>query len=688
MSPWARFTRRCTALAVAVASGWGCRSTSDAPRAHIVVEFETTVPAGSIVLSPSSLASRAKLVGRRLVLDVPLAQHASGVTVQTPDACPVHIDTASLASGQTSYHQAKAWIHLPAPQPEVGPGAPLRVEVIAGCPEARQGRVDWRVVEGTVYDLKTHARGFSLSARMPELEELYGAAVPHGLAPVAPRQQGKVVLEARFALANHVGVQQYSASALSRSRGLPNVPVDASVLLGGEGWQLRDAPPGAHSPLRDRGSHALLRPDVAGHWVLENPSGEQLSLRSAAYDQVALDCTRASCHSELSDHSAGGMSTVMTRGLAGKLGPDYDVECALPCHAVGEPGLADGGFDAVARELRIEPSSLADYHDLPPALQRLSNVGCLGCHGPGAIPEPEARWAILRSDVCAYCHDAPPRYGHVKAWRRSAMSRADANPALAEQPGCGRCHTTHGFLAMVDAAPSSFRAPPTGLRLGIGCVACHDVHQRDPSPSLLRALPAPAVAEHLDATRAPQSRVCLNCHAPLADTQAPGGAPAASAAALWLGRGGFDAQGEELVGPAPHAMAPAGCMSCHIGSGDLGRGGNHDFTASGASCARCHQRTPEPADPHPRALDLLERVARSTPALASLLAERQQAPWHARPVPLDLATVAGRAAYNLLLIAEDPAAGIHNPAYAKLLLDQTEEMLAPSGGARRPVPHE
>ena len=34
---------------------------------------------------------------------------------------------------------------------------------------------------------------------------------------------------------------------------------------------------------------------------------------------------------------------------------------------------------------------------------------------PGALPE--ARWSILRADVCAYCHDAPPRYGHVEGWR-------------------------------------------------------------------------------------------------------------------------------------------------------------------------------------------------------------------------------------------------------------------------------
>jgi hypothetical protein len=138
------------------------------------------------------------------------------------------------------------------------------------------------------------------------------------------------------------------------------------------------------------------------------------------------------------------MTTVLARALAGGLGADYVPECAIACHAVGEPGLADGGFVNVARALGYllphhpEPDP---WPGVPRALRRLAGVGCTACHGPAAIPEPESRWAILRSDVCAFCHDAPPRYRHVQAWRSSKMA-TPSQAALSRErsAGCDGCH--------------------------------------------------------------------------------------------------------------------------------------------------------------------------------------------------------------------------------------------------------
>ena len=48
---------------------------------------------------------------------------------------------------------------------------------------------------------------------------------------------------------------------------------------------------------------------------------------------------------------------------------------------------------------------------------------------------------------------------------------------------------------------------------------------------------------------------------------------------------------------------------------------------------------------------------------------------HAHAEELDVSSAPGRAAYNLLMLLEDPAAGIHNPDYAKLLLEHSEGML-------------
>jgi hypothetical protein len=66
--------------------------------------------------------------------------------------------------------------------------------------------------------------------------------------------------------------------------------------------------------------------------------------------------------------------------------------------------------------------------------------------------------------------------------------------------------------------------------------------------------------------------------------------------------------------------------------------------------------------------ELVRRLATPDGASASIAVP------HADAGELDLSSTPGRAAYNLLLLLEDPAAGIHNPDYANLLLDHSETM--------------
>src|SRR5205814_2363987 len=104
---------------------------------------------------------------------------------------------------------------------------------------------------------------------------------------------------------------------------------------------------------------------------------------------------------------------------------------------------------------------------------------------------------ILRTDVCSYCHDAPPRYGHVEGWRASMMSHSDHDPIARENPKCIGCHTTWGFLEQnaKNHAPSQTkhpRKPPAEVGdVGISCAACHDAHGAEhdsASKGLLRDL--------------------------------------------------------------------------------------------------------------------------------------------------------------------------------------------------------
>jgi hypothetical protein len=583
-----------------------------------------------------------------------------------------------------------ARVALVAPAGPVGFDTPFVVEAKPLCPEAGAGTLTWRQVDGAPAGaLAASNRGFRLAARTPALAQAVGAPLPWGVVPLSPRTRGEVALEATWSDGRgHEERHEVRVAAAPRSRGLPNSPVGARAYLGGEGWRLDARPPGSAAALSTADGATSLLPDVAGDWRVVDGAGRALTLRAARYDETPLDCGRAGCHPSLATASAGSpMTTVLARGLSpapdgpGALfGAGYP-DCALACHATGERGIADGGFTNVMAELGIDVLGPRRWEAVPRALRRLGGVGCLACHGPGALPEASARWAILRTDVCATCHDAAPRYGHVAAWRATRMARADHDARTARESACARCHTTAGFLASLaerdpdlpDAKPDR-RPPPELGPQGLACATCHAVHEHGAGDAaaqqapLLRTAPPPASLGGAPiATTAAKSRVCLACHAPAAGE----GAPAASAASLWLGRGGVDPQtGAPLAGPAPHARIEGGCVGCHrVGPAGLERGAGHAFATDGRACAACHPRGVPADDLRARAASLWASWrARSARGLGE-----GEGPPHARGAPVQRGTPLGRAAWNVALVLEDPAAAAHNAPYARMLLAAAEK---------------
>jgi hypothetical protein len=621
--------------------------------------------------------------GRRLALALASWAASSAACRREPPAC---------ASGDR--------VALVAPTVPVGFDAPFAVEARPLCPEARAGTIAWRAVSGAPAGaagaLSISDDGLAVRARTPALALALGGPPPWGVVPISPRTRGEVVLEATWRGGAAEERHLVRVVAAPRARGLPNTPLGTRVYLGGDAWRVEAHPAGAAAALATAGGATSLEPDVAGDWRLVDGAGHALTLRAGRYDDTPLDCGRSDCHAAIASASAASpMTTVLARGMLpapdghGAAFGDVYPGCALACHATGEPGLHDGGFTDVLGELGLDVAAIAPrrWESLPRPLRRAGGVGCLACHGPGALPEASARWGVLRTDVCASCHDAPPRYGHVEAWRGTRMARADRDPRAATDRACARCHTTWGFLAQASTAAASVdRRPPAGVgALGVTCAACHAVHDHAAGARplgagrpLLRAVPRRALlADAAVPAPAEKSEVCLACHAP----EAADGAPPASAAALWLARGGLDpSTGAALAGPAPHAALAGGCVGCHQGGPAVERGAGHGFVAGTGACARCH--------PKPLAPDDLPARARSLwAALRAGAAPDEAGPPHARAARLDRATPLGRAAWDVALVLEDPAAAAHNAPYARMLLAAAEKALNGSGAAGAPGGH-
>jgi hypothetical protein len=165
--------------------------------------------------------------------------------------------------------------------------------------------------------------------------------------------------------------------------------------------------------------------------------------------------------------------------------------------------------------------------------------------------------------------------------------------------------------------------------------------------------------------------VCLPCHGgDVADLR-----PArASAARLVFAPGGA---------PRAHA-SDKGCLLCHGGEGprsqgvpDGPRGAGHAFKPQASSCAPCHAGAPpvekrqEGRDVATHAADLWRELA-----LRSVVPRpRGGAPPHASPADPPSGPLAD-VARKVALVLEDPAAGVHNAAYARALLDEATQALA------------
>jgi len=387
------------------------------------------------------------------------------------------------------------------------------------------------------------------------------------------------------------------------------------------------------------------------------------------------------------------MTRTLSAGLNGQLGPDFDPRCARSCHVIGEPGIGDGGFGFVQDALGVSLPRTSAGHlwsRLPRELRRLGGVGCTGCHGPAAIPTPGVSRTVLRTDVCAVCHDAPPRYGHVAAWNQTRMSRADADERTHKAP-CSHCHTTAGFLESQDKEflDWQFKSPAADsahITTGVSCSACHDPHGGTGLARLVRAVePSPFFSEST-LQKLGTTGVCIPCHVPTAEARTP----ESTAAALLYGRGGLHiGSGDRRSGPTQHEGVSNGCLGCHLGASkeiSLERGATHAFRANLEGCTTdsCHQ---DPASADGAAATA--RISARAHALLSELGPRLGAPVagahdadppHAASLELSLDSPLARAYYNAALVAEDPAAAYHNAAYARALLDEAEEWLRKQPG--------
>jgi hypothetical protein len=580
------------------------------------------------------------------------------IELSAPNTCPLTLD----ASVRNAELRLEPRLRLSGPAGEVGYDASFEVTLRTRCGTRAPGTVAWEVSGAPLASFATFDGGYRVLARTGAPPARLAAARAGDIVAISAGERAETRLTARWTGPDGtVAESSLTVSAAARARGLPNVALGDRVLLGGRGYSVRRRPPGSAADPMPWGALTSLVPDMAGTWELSGPAGSEVRLFVSRYDSVPLDCGRAECHVAETHAAESSPMTSAFKRFLDEPGTPSSLSCTFGCHTTGEPGRADGGFSHAIAELDIDPATLPSWTELPRGLRRLGGVSCLGCHGPGQLPEAAARSTILRSEVCAYCHDAPPRYGHVQAWKSSALAQSDREPSTRIRAACARCHTSWGFLDTVKTEREGIRMPPASAApAGITCSACHAVHdERAEMPGLLRRVELSSDYDDLPQSAVERSSACIYCHTPTEF-----GGPSASA--IWAGKGAFDPiTSEPLLGPAPHAAVPSGCVGCHrAGPAELERGKGHAFRADLGQCASCHAKRPIPA--------LRERAEK-------ILIDAGQGPRSGPPRHAEMrapTTPRERALGLVRFVLEDRGAAVHNPRYAEALLDRAEQVLA------------
>ncbi len=653
-----------SALAGAVAFA-GCREEPStitwvlrAGSAEIDLRRARWEPAGAV-------RTARRIGGARLELEL-RPGFRGDVRVETEGACSV---SATFDRPDVRTTDVAARVVLP--EWVAGAGYDRDVEIVAtsGCAEAALPSIEWHVTSGAS-PLDVTDDGHRVRVHTPSLQAVLataGASLPSwGIVPISPRTQGRITLEARFAVGSASATRTVEVVAGSRATGVPTVAAGGPLYLFGEGWTAQPDVHGRAPALSSTGGFTQVDTRTPGRFVLVDSASRRLGVRFGRYDEMPLDCSRAECHRDVGQTiEASAMTHVFERGLVGALGDDYRPACAVACHALGEPGQDDGGFVHLARifSARLPAAPDADWFaEMPRALRRTSGVGCMACHGPAAIPESDARWSILRASVCATCHDAPPKYGHVAAWQSSAMATSDRTPET-RVGECAACHTTAGFLAAIGAR-KAIAIPAEAGALGISCAACHSPHAKDSGVSLVRVV---AIQGDFGGKPLGSSVVCVACHGGRA-VASKSDLPRATAALLALA-------------PGPHAT-DRGCLACHGAPRDPKasvHGAGHAFKANPASCRPCHTDTPkEHVDAGSqtiahRANALFESLLRRGLVVAAGGVTPHSGTSYAIATTADAALA--EAVRKVALVRDDRAAASHNAARARALLDEAERAL-------------
>ncbi|MCF7808710.1 MAG: hypothetical protein K9N38_09340 [Candidatus Marinimicrobia bacterium] len=321
---------------------------------------------------------------------------------------------------------------------------------------------------------------------------------------------------------------------------------------------------------------------------------------------------------------------------------------------------------------------------LPLAILALLVAFTVSCEGPAGADGADGMDGADGADgadghlTCLGCHNDATMLDNKLEMARSQHKLGDIAVNYAGgRASCAQCHGHEGFVEWSETGTvaGNYTTPSPWQ-----CSTCHGLHatfEEDftGDDAALRAVGAVTLMFD-EATEADygNSNLCINCHqsrrgyasyddgtgTDVAITSSLAGPHHGPQANLLMGNNGVTAGSE-------HAHASVGCAGCHMKEttgDDLDIAGGHTFWPTAEACADCHSGADN--------FDLFSgqtTIQGKLDNLAGLLVTAGVLDSAHHVVVGTYPRAEVQAWWNWDLVYEDRSLGVHNPTYAKALLD-------------------
>ena len=327
------------------------------------------------------------------------------------------------------------------------------------------------------------------------------------------------------------------------------------------------------------------------------------------------------------------------------------------------------------------------------AMACAGSVGPAGEQGPAGPAGPVGLQGPAGDTYsCTSCHDDGEEL-KARQVQYAASTHATGGNFERSTESCGICHTSQGFQERLAAGTYDDLAEAVENPTAINCRTCHEIHETYTEDDWgLKAQDALVLNLTQTAYDAGKSNLCASCHQArwsydIPDVTAPTGDYVITSSYfgphhgpqsnVLTGEGGYG----DYTGSDVHytAVEDAG-VTCHMSDAYGAVAGGHTWgmeyeyhgssRANNGICETCHTSEDDIDD-----FDRVSATDNNQTAITALIAILK-ADLEANGIMASDHAVSGTytnaeagALWNYLLVVEDRSLGVHNPNYAKFLLE-------------------